>query len=126
MRLEDVEQEIIPTLEGYIHEVYARHRDKPLPTVVVLDDAQFKKALNVRDSKKSSAKSGYTPATNTVHFRNRPDVIAVAHELEHWSQAQTVGPEIYIEQLQSEKTFREYEAAAEAVAAREAHRLPGE
>lgn len=125
MRLHDVEQEITPTLEEYIHEVYARHEGKPPPTVIVLDDAQFKKAFKTRDTKMGKKLGGYTIPTNTLYFRNRPGPLAVAHELEHWSQAQTVGPETYIEHLQSEKAFREYEAAAEAVAAREAHRLSG-
>lgn len=123
MRLQDVEQEIIPTLEEYIHQVYPQHKGKDLPILFIFDDAQFKKELDVRDSKKSSVKGGYTADTNTVYFRNRPDPLTVAHELEHWSQAQTVGPETYNEQIQSAKGVREYEAAADAVAAREAHWL---
>jgi len=59
LRLDDVEAALIPLLQSYITEVYPDHRDKPLPSLIVLDDVQFKRALKVRDSKKSSVKSAY-------------------------------------------------------------------
>ena len=125
MRLEGLEQKIIPIIKGYIKEVYTVLQDKPHPVILCYDDHQFKKTLNVRDSKKSSIKSAYTIPINTLYFRNKPAEFAIAHELEHWAQAQRVGPDVYLEQLQSERTFREYEKSADDVSLTNAYKLTG-
>jgi len=79
----------------------------------------------VRDSKTSNVKSAYIIAINTIYFRNEPAEITIAHELEHWAQAQRVGPALYLEQLQSEKAFREFEESADATSRINAHKLTG-
>ena len=96
--------------------------DKPCPAVLCLDDKQFKAALNVRDSK-TTAQGAYNIHGNALYFRNRPAETALAHELEHWAQAQRVGPDEYIDQLQSERAFREYEKLADDIASTNAHKL---
>ena len=116
MRLECLEQKLIPVIEGYIKEVYTALNDKPPPVILCYDDHQFKKNLNIRDSKKSSVKAAFTIPINTVYFRNTPTEFAIAHELEHWAQAQSLGPETYIEQLQSEEAFLKYEKSADNAA----------
>jgi len=125
LRLEGLEQKIIPIIKGYIKEVYTVLQDKPHPVILCYDDHQFKTTLNVRDSKKSSIKSAYTVLINTLYFRNKPAEFAIAHELEHWAQAQRVGPDVYLEQLQSERTFREYEKSADDVSLTNAYKLTG-
>ena len=125
MRLEGLEQKLITVIKGYIKEVYAALQDKPHPVILCYDDYQFKTTLNVRDSRKSSVKSAYTIPINTLYFRNKPTELALSHELEHWAQAQTLGPDVYIEQLQEERTFQEFEKSAEDVAFTYAHKLTG-
>ena len=125
MRLEGLEQKLIPVIEGYIKEVYTVLQDKPHPVILCYDDHQFKTTLSVRDSRKSSVKSASTILINTLYFRNKPTELAIAHELEHWAQAQRVGPDVYMEQLQSERTFLEYEKSADDVALTNAHKLTG-
>jgi len=70
-------------------------------------------------------RGAYNIPNNTMYFRNRPTETAVAHEVEHWAQAQMVGPKVIIEQMQSEKTFREYEKSADDAASTNAHKLTG-
>lgn len=125
MRLEGLEQKLIPVIEGYIKEVYTVLQDKPHPVILCYDDHQTKTTLNVRDSRESSVKSAYTIPINTIYFRNKPTEFAIAHELEHWAQAQRAGPDVYIEQLQSWKTLLEYEKSAGDVALANAHKLIG-
>ena len=125
MRLDGLEQKLIPVIEGYIKEVYTVLQDKPHPVILCYDDHQIKTTLNVRDSRKSSVKSAYTILINTLYFRNKPTEFAIAHELEHWAQAQRAGPDVYIEQLQSWRTFLEYEKSADEVALGNAHKLTG-
>lgn len=105
-------------------DAYPYLQDKPYPVVICLDDAQFKVALKVRD-RKTTPKAAYNIPDNTLYFRNRPVETAVAHELEHWAQAQRAGSDVYIEQLQSVKTFLEYERSADEVALGNAHKLMG-
>lgn len=125
MRLEDLEQKLIPVIESYIKEVYIVLQDKPKPVILCYDDHQFKTTLKIRDSRKPTIKAAYTIPINTLYFRNMPAKQAVAHELEHWAQAQRVGPDVYIEQLQSERTFREYEGSADYMAFMNADKLTG-
>ena len=125
MRLEGLEQKLITVIKGYIKDVYTVLQFKPHPVILCYDDHQFKTTLNLRDSRKSSVKSAYTTLLNTLYFRNKPTELAIAHELEHWSQAQRAGPDVYIEQLQSEKTYREYEKSAVDAALANAHKLTG-
>jgi len=125
LRLEGLEQKLIQVISGYIKEVYTVLQDKPHPVILCYDDHQFKTTLNVRDSRKSSVKSAYTILINTLYFRNKPIDLAIAHELEHWAQAQTAGSDVYIEQLQSERPFLEYEKSADDVALANAHKLTG-
>jgi len=125
LRLEGLEQKLIPVIEGYIKEVYTVLQDKPHPVILCYEDHQFKTTLNVRDSRKSSVKSAYIMLINTLYFRNKPTEFAIAHELEHWAQAQRAGPDVYIDQLQSERTFLEYEKSADEAALENAHKLMG-
>ncbi len=105
-------------------DVYSYLQYKPYPVAICLDDAQFKAALKVRD-RKTVANAAFNILTNTLYFRNRPIETAVAHELEHWAQAQRAGPDVYLEQLQSVRTFLEYEKSADEVALGNAHKLTG-
>ena len=125
MRLDDLEENLTPVIKGYIKEVYTALNDKPHPAILCYDDHQFKKNLNIRDSKKSSVKAAFTIPINTVYFRNKPTESAIAHELEHWAQAQSLGPETYIEQLQSEEAFLKYEKSADNAALTNAFKLTG-
>lgn len=124
MRLGDIESKLSLVIEGYMKEVYSYLQDKPYPVAICLDDTQFKVALKVHD-RKTIAKAAYNIPTNTLYFRNRPIETSVAHELEHWAQAQRAGPDVYIEQLQLERTFLEYEKSADEVALGNAHKLAG-
>jgi len=125
LRLDGLEQNLTPVIKGYIKEVYTALNDKPHPVILCYDDHQFKKNLNIRDSKKSSVKAAFTIPINTVYFRNKPTEFAIAHELEHWAQAQSLGPEAYIEQLQSEEAFLKYEKSADDVALTNTTKLAG-
>jgi len=105
-------------------DVYPHLQDKPYPVAICLDDAQFKAALKVRD-RKTTVKAAFNIPTNTLYFRNSPIETAVAHELEHWAQVQRAGADVYIERLQLEINFREYEKSADDVALTNAHKLTG-
>lgn len=124
MRLGDIESTLSSVIEAYLKEIYSYLRDKPCPAVICLDDAQFKATLKVRD-RKTIANAAYNIPTNTLYFRSRPIETSVAHELEHWAQAQRAGADVYLEQLQSEETFLEYEKSADEVALGNAFKLSG-
>ena len=124
MRLGDIELKLSSAIGAYLKEVYPYLQDKPYPVAICLDDTQFKVALKVRD-RKTTAKAAYNIPTNILYFRNTPIEISLAHELEHWAQAQRAGPDVYIEQLQSVRTFLEYEKSADEVALGNAHKLTG-
>lgn len=124
MRLGDIESKLSPAIGAYLKDVYPSLQDKPNPAVICLDDVQFKAALKIRD-RKTTAQAAYNIPANELYFRNRPFETAVTHELEHWAQAQKAGPDVYIEQLQSERTFREYEKSADAAATENAPKLTG-
>lgn len=124
MRLGDIESKLSPAIGAYIEDVYHYLRGKPYPEVLCLDDAQFKAALKVRD-RKTEARGAYNIPANKLYFRNRPPEGAVSHELEHWAQAQRVGPDVYIEQLQLVINFLNYEIAADVAATENAHKLTG-
>ena len=124
MRQGDIEARLSPAIGVYIKDAYPDLHDKPYPVVRCLDGDQFKAALKVRDGK-TTVRAAYNIPTNALYFRKRPDERHVAHELEHWAQAQRVGPNVYIEQLQSESTFLEYEKSADDVALTNAPKLVG-
>ncbi len=116
---------MIPAIDLYVKDVYPDLHDKPLPQVLCCDDHQFKKALNVRDSKKSGVEAAYIIPANTIYFRNRPLTVGIAHEMEHWAQAMRLGSDVYVEELQNEALFRQYERRCDEVALANAHRLAG-
>ena len=124
MRLTDIESKLSPVIKAYLKDAYPHLQDKSYPVVICLDDVQFKATLRVRD-RKTMLRGAYNIPNNTMYFRNRPTETAVAHEVEHWAQAQMVGPKVIIEQMQSEKTFREYEKSADDAASTNVHKLTG-
>lgn len=124
MRLGDIESKLSPVIEAYIKEVYPDLKDKPYPAVICLDDIQFKATLKVRD-RKTKAQAGYNIPNNTLYFRNGPIEISVAHEVEHWAQAQRIGPDVYLERLHSGSSSAKYEREAEFMAWRKSHKLTG-
>lgn len=124
MRLDDLEAKLSPAIGAYIKDVYPSLQDKPYPEVICLEDKQFKAFLKVRDTA-TTVKAAYSIPTNVLYFRSRPGETAVAHETEHWAQAQRVGPDVYIEQIQALDTFLKYEKSADDVALANAHKLTG-
>jgi hypothetical protein len=124
LRLSDIESKLSPVIETYLKEVYPYLRGKPYPAIICFDDPQFKAALKVRDTK-TSVKAAYNIPTNTLYFRNKPIEAAIAHESEHWAQTYRIGPDSFIEQMQVEKVYREYEDAADQASQKNAHLLTG-
>jgi len=124
VRLDDIEAKLSPAIGEYIKDVYHSLRDKPYPGVLCLDEVQFKATLKVRD-RKTTPEAAYNIPNNTLYFRNRPTEDGVAHELEHWAQAVKMGPDAFIEWLQSEKNFREIEQASREAALANRHKLTG-
>lgn len=118
MRDEFLEIKVLSVIEVFVKEIYPQLKGKPVPAVICMDDHQFKKTLNVRDTS-TGARAAYHIPSNTLYFRNRPDANAIAHEVAHWAQAQTLGPEEYIERNQDLRTYLNFEY--EAIAAAKKH-----
>jgi len=136
LRLLDKETPLKKAILSYIREVYPDIEGE-LPDVRVLDDEQLWKEIPGL-----KVWAFYDVTRNTLYFIGgpSPDTIArepgielyymgipsrysVAHEVEHWAQAQRVGPEQYMKQVETREGYLEYERAADEIALANATRL---
>jgi len=121
---------------SYIKDVYPDIKGE-LPDVRVLDDEQLWKEIpGLRvwafyDVTRNTLYfiGGPSPATIArepgieIFYRGIPARYTVAHEVEHWAQAQRVGPELYMKQVETEEGYLEYERAADEMGLANAPRL---
>jgi len=136
LRLLDKETPLKKAILSYIREVYPDIKGG-LPDTRVLDDEQLWKEIPGL-----KVWAFYDVTRNTLYFIGgpSPDTIArepgveryyigiptrysVAHEVEHWAQAQRVGPEQYMKEVENREVYLEYERAADEVALANAPKL---
>jgi len=136
LRLLDKEIPLKKAILSYIREVYPDIKGE-LPDTRVLDDEQFWKeipGLKVWAFYDVTGNILYFiggPSPDTIarepgvelYYSGIPDRYSVAHEVEHWAQAQRVGPEQYMKQLEDRDVYLEYESAADEVALANAPKL---
>jgi len=136
LRLLDKEIPLKEAILTYISEVYPDIKGE-LPDTRVLDDEQLSKLIPGL-----KVWAFYDVPGNILYFIGgpSPDTIArepgielyygeiptrysVAHEVEHWAQAQRVGPELFMKQAENREVYLEYERAADEVALANAPKL---
>ncbi|MBA7605568.1 hypothetical protein ES703_12701 [subsurface metagenome] len=136
MRLLAKEVPLKEAILSYIKDVYPDIKGE-LPDVRVLDDEQLWKEIpGLRvwafyDVTRNTLYfiGGPSPATIArepgieIFYRGIPARYTVAHEVEHWAQAQRVGPELYMKQVETEEGYLEYERAADEMGLANAPRL---
>ena len=136
MRLLAKETPLEKAILSYIREVYPDIRGE-LPDTRVLDDEQLWKEIPgikvwaFYDVTRNTLYfiGGPSPATVArepriePYYSGIPSRYSVAHEVEHWAQAQRVGPEQYMKQLENHEIYLEYERAADEIGLANAPRL---
>jgi len=118
LRLLDIEEPLRKSIANYIGGVY-RYIEAEPPKIEVLDDEQFAKKCILL----FLPPSAYDVRKNVIYFRGRPTPKCVAHEIEHWAQAQRVGAERYLKQGRDRRIYLEYEKSADEVALANAPKL---
>ncbi len=136
MRLLDKEAPLKKAILSYIREVYPDIKGE-LPDTRVLDDEQLWKEIPglkvwaFYDITRNTLYFIGGPSPNTIarepgielYYTGIPARYSVAHEVEHWAQAQRIGPERYIKLLENREIYLKYERVADEVALANAPRL---
>lgn len=129
MRLGDIEKRLKPAILNYIREVYPTTKGD-LPDIHVLDDEQFIRVASEPHTEDFlrgplaeywrgfflKAEGCFSATNNILSFHGYPSRNAVAHEIEHWAQAQFLGAEEF-ERRKTDETARQLlDASADKVA----------
>lgn len=134
MRLLKIEKPLSKIIYDYIQELYhyVILEGAELPSVRVWDAKQFKEVTGIStwgayDFRENILQfigpSGQESPEEAPYYSGHPERFTVAHEIEHWAQAQRVGSKKYAKQLQELKTYLEYEKSADEVSLANAHKL---